>query len=391
MSDLSIILGQGGLLRDSESLDQATGLVFYTSAALDPLMNSNDTHRIYSLAEAEAKGILETGAFEVLHYFVKRYFSQNPSGDLAVKIAAEPSAQPQTFSKVVELQMDMGGELRQIGVFTSATLSATLVQTLQARAEELVAESMPASLFLGADIKTITDLTTLPNLRTLNCPRVSVVIAQSGSGKGLSLFTAKGYSIPALGDVLGAVSKSNVAMNIGEVGRIQLVNDNELAVAAYANGQVQTKLTSVAQKALVNKGLITLRKIVGDYANTYIYDAPTAVAVTSDYAYVENVRTIDKAVRLIRLALLPTLNSGVKINPVSGNLDETFVAGYKSIANRPLNQMENEGSISGFSVTIDPKQKVLQTGTLRLSVSIVPIGVARNIVVNLGYTTKIAN
>lgn len=390
MSDISIILGQGGLLRDSESLDQATGLVFYTSAALDPLMNSNDTHRIYSLAEAEAKGILETGAFEVLHYQVKRYFSQNPSGDLAVKIAAEPSAL-HTFSNVVELQMDMGGELRQIGVFTTATLSTTLVQTLQARAEELVAESMPASLFLGADIKTITDLTTLPNLRTLNCPRVSVVIAQSGSGKGLSLFTAKGYSIPALGDVLGAVSKSNVAMNIGEVGRIQLVNDNELAVAAYANGQVQTKLTSVAQKALVTKGYITLRKYIGDYANTYVYDAPTAVAVTSDYAYVENVRTIDKAVRLIRLALLPTLNSGVKINPVSGNLDETFLAGYKSIANRPLNQMENEGSISGFSVTIDPKQKVLQTGTLRLSVAIVPIGVARNIVVNLGYTTKIAN
>lgn len=51
--------------------------------------------------------------------------------------------------------------------------------------------------------------------------------------------------------------------------------------------------------------------------------------------------------------------------------------------------MQRDGELSAFSVTINPAQNVLSTSTLYISVSIVPKGVARNIVVNVGFTLSI--
>ena len=51
--------------------------------------------------------------------------------------------------------------------------------------------------------------------------------------------------------------------------------------------------------------------------------------------------------------------------------------------------MQRDGELSAYSVTIDPSQPALSTSTLVVSVSIVPKGVARNIVVNVGFTLSI--
>ena len=51
--------------------------------------------------------------------------------------------------------------------------------------------------------------------------------------------------------------------------------------------------------------------------------------------------------------------------------------------------MQRDAEVSAFSVTIDPSQDILSTSTLEISVSIVPIGSADNIEVNVGFAVSI--
>jgi hypothetical protein len=64
-------------------------------------------------------------------------------------------------------------------------------------------------------------------------------------------------------------------------------------------------LSDSAIQAIADKGYIFIKKHVGT-AGTYFNDAPTAKPETSDYAFVENNRTIDKSIRVCRKFLLPT-------------------------------------------------------------------------------------
>jgi hypothetical protein len=51
--------------------------------------------------------------------------------------------------------------------------------------------------------------------------------------------------------------------------------------------------------------------------------------------------------------------------------------------------MQNAGEISEFSVFVDPDQDVLTDSVLKIQVKIIPRGVARYIVVNIGYAVSI--
>ena len=51
--------------------------------------------------------------------------------------------------------------------------------------------------------------------------------------------------------------------------------------------------------------------------------------------------------------------------------------------------MVRDGELSAFEVLIDPNQPVLSTGTLVLTIKLVPIGIANQIIVNIGFTTQI--
>jgi len=53
--------------------------------------------------------------------------------------------------------------------------------------------------------------------------------------------------------------------------------------------------------------------------------------------------------------------------------------------------MKVAGEVSDYTVLIDPAQNVLSTSQLVISFQLLPVGVARNIVINDGFTTQIAS
>ena len=130
-----------------------------------------------------------------------------------------------------------------------------------------------------------------------------------------------------------------------------------------------------------------LKKYVGN-AGTYFNDSHTAIIATSDYAYIENNRTIDKAKRGIYSSVLPALGSPLVLNS-DGTLTDTTIAYFSSLAELNLTQMVRDADLSAFAVSIDSTQNVLATNLLVIAVELLPVGVARAIRVNIGFVPSL--
>ena len=89
--------------------------------------------------------------------------------------------------------------------------------------------------------------------------------------------------------------------------------------------------------------------------------------------------------RGIRSILLPELNAPVYVDPDTGKLSPDSIAYFENLASQTLENMERLRELSGSSVYIDPNQNVLATSKLIIQARGVPVGVARNIEINLGF------
>lgn len=321
----------------------------------------------------------------VFHYHISEFFRMQPKGQLYVGIYAVPSTY--TFSELETMQTSqlVNGNIRQFGVYAGdLTFSAAQTTTIQSVCDTLDALKMPVSVIYGANILSATDISTLTDLGTYTNNKVSVVIGQDKSGTGADLYAATGKSITTIGNTLGCVALSAVNEDIAWVGKFNLSNGIELESVGFCNG---TDMTVGIQDALDLNRYVFCRKFP-NLAGTYYNDNHCAITRTSDYAYINDNRVIDKAIRGVDQALLPSLNSPLLLKS-DGKLENSTIAYLESQAVVITNDMVRNSEASAISVTIDPNQNVLATSEIIVTINIVPVGVARNIVVNIGYKTSL--
>ena len=320
----------------------------------------------------------------VWHYHISEFFRLQPKGKLWLGFYAVPSTY--TFSEIQTIQQATNGEIRQLGVFVNSTANTSAHTTsIQAICDTLDGLKMPLSVVLGGNIVAVSDLTTLTDLQTLSNNKVSVVIGQDGAGIGFELFKATGKSVTTLGATLGAIAFANVQEDIAWVGKFNLSNGVELETIVYANGNASTSVG--LDDSLDVKRYIFCRKFP-NLAGSYFNDSHTAISQSSDYAYIENNRVIDKAIRGVDEALLPSLNSPLLLN-ANGTLANSTIAFLESQAVVITNDMVRNSEASAIGVSIDPNQNVATTSTVYVTIDIVPVGVARNIIVNIGFKTSL--
>lgn len=330
------------------------------------------------------------------HYHISEYFRLNPAGNLRV-LFSTITANPFDFSEIRSIQSDATGKLRQVAVYLANTGSfvdegdiPTAVNAIQTQCDTLQDLHQPLSVIVGTDIAVVTDLTVLEDLAA-NCTakNVSVTIGQDGAALGAALFAAAGYSTTNVGAILGAVSAAKVNEDIAWVRKFNMTNGVELATPAFANGQpVDMVGDANLLDQLNNYRYIFLRTFVG-VAGVYVNDNHTAIDETSDYAYINDNRTIDKANRSLYAAIVPELAGTLLLNS-DGTLATTTLHTYKGLGDAALESMARNGEISAGEVSIDATQNVLQSNTLELVADVVPTGVARHIKIKLGFTTAIA-
>lgn len=330
-----------------------------------------------------ASGTVSTKA--VWHYHISEFFRVQPKGQLYIGVYGVPSTY--TFSEIQLMQDYAQGKIRQLAVFKNAVYASANLTAIQLVCNTLAGLHKPLSVLYAGDIKAVTDLTTLTDLATLTASNVSAVIGQDAAGQGNYLYITQGKSITCLGATLGAVAFSKVSEDIAWISKYNMSSGAELDSIAFANGTLISACSQSLLNTLDNYRYIFLIKYVG-IAGSYFNDSHCAIALTSDYAYIENNRTIDKAIRGIYSSMLPNLNSPLVLN-ADGTLTDTTVAYFTSQAEVNLFEMVRQVELSAFSVIINPAQNVLSTSTLVITVKLVPIGVARQITVNIGFTLSI--
>jgi hypothetical protein len=188
----------------------------------------------------------------------------------------------------------------------------------------------------------------------------------------------------AIGTMLGCSSFASVNESIAWVGKFPL----GIKMPGFITGDLLGDVTAADIELINDNRYIFIRVHVGD-ANNYFNDSFTLDVATSDYAYIENVLTIDKAIRGIRANLLPYLNSPLRVDAETGKLAASIVSYLETVAGRALEDMEKVDELSGYSVEIDPDQNILSSSQLEIVIKQVGVGVMRKVRVKIGYVTSI--
>ena len=266
-------------------------------------------------------------------------------------------------------------------------LSETLLNSLQSVRTTLEQQNNPLSILYAPKVANVTSLPT--NIAKIGRNGVSVIIAQDGAGVAADLYAADANktakaSVSALGDLLGAVSKSKVHQSIAWVEEFP----TNIAVAAFGDGTKYRDLDTATIEELDAARYIFCRTYDG-LAGSFFNDNHTLDVATSDYAYINDVRTMDKAVRGVRTYLLPKLGRPMRVDKSSGKLERTAVEHLITTGTKALEEMEKAGELSGYKFDIDPDQNILATSRVRGVIKNVAVGVMRNLDLEIGFATSV--
>ncbi|MBR2026421.1 MAG: DUF2586 family protein [Alistipes sp.] len=390
MQSVKIERTNGNIPRSLAGEDHISGLLFYSSKLPSGFGETDRIKAISNIETAEKLGITSDADADwdirVLHYQLRSIFNRNPAISLYVGIYKPTSGTP-TFSEIKTMQNFTGGKIRQIGVWDGATaLDPANLITLQAIRTTLEAQDKPLSIGYAPKIAAVSGLPT--NLAGANKNGVSVIIGQDGAGTAADLYkdaknTAKS-SVTAIGEWLGIVSAAAVHESIAWVEKFP----TGIALPAFGDGTLLRDLDTAVIESLDAARYIFFVEYSG-LAGAYFNDSHTMDDATSDYAYIESVRTMDKACRNVRTYVLPKLGRPMKVDASTGKLEAYVVEDLQLTAGKALEDMEKAGELSGYVVEIDPDQNILSTSCVEMVIKQVGVGVMRKLNIKIGYTTSV--
>lgn len=371
--------------------DHISGFIAYMTSLPTGFSPEKRVQACSSIESAEKLGITsdKNAAWEIrtLHYHLSEIFRLNPGISLYVGLFAKNTGDNPTFSEIKVMQNYASGTIRQMAVWNGCKeLTAGDLTALQGIATNLQENDRPLSILYAPKITDVTSM--VSNLAGAGKCNVSVVIGQAGKGVGADLYADVGNSdkttVSGIGVALGIASRAAVHQSIASVENFPIGVD----LPAFGDGTLLRDLDSAIVESLDTARYLFFVTYDG-FADSYFNDSHTMDAPESDYAMIENVRTMDKAVRGIRKALLPKLGGSLYVNEATGQLASYEVEYLTTLANKPLEDMQKSGELSGLLVEIDPDQDVLSTSTLEFVIKQVGVGVLRHIKCKIGFAKSL--
>ena len=387
-TSLTIVRQNGNVPKSQNGQDHVSGFVAYLlEADIPAAFKAEPVQAVSTIDKAEELGITADAtawSVKMLHYQLEEVFRINPSITLYVGLFSKPESM--TFQELKKVQNYAEGAIRQMAIWNGDTApTADNIVKLEAVADSLDTENAPLSTLYAP---LVSNYKNLPSNPATNNPRVSVVIAQAGSGTGAELYKSKDNktkaTVSAIGVALGTLSKAAVHQCIAWVKNFP----SGISMPALGDGTLVRTIDKGELEKLDTNRYLFLNNVVG-VAGSYWNDSHTMDSPTSDYAAIESVRTMDKAVRGIRTYLTPELGGNVYIDPDTGKLQSYTVSHLETTANIPLEEMEKAGELSGYKAEIDAEQDVLSTGTIEVTIKNVPVGVVRKFKVKIGFVKSL--
>lgn len=387
-TSLTIVRQNGNVPKSQNGQDHVSGFVAYLlEADIPAAFKTEPVQAVSTIDKAEELGITADAtawSVKMLHYQLEEVFRINPSIKLYVGLFSKPESM--TFREMKTVQNYAEGAIRQMAIWNGDTApTADNIVKLEAVADSLNTENAPLSTLYAP---LVSNYKNLPSNLATNNPRVSVVIAQAGSGTGAELYKSKDNktkaTVSAIGVALGTLSKAAVHQCIAWVKNFP----SGISMPALGDGTLVRTIDKGELEKLDTNRYLFLNNVVG-VAGSYWNDSHTMDSPISDYAAIESVRTMDKAVRGIRTYLTPELGGNVYIDPDTGKLQSYTVSHLETTANIPLEEMEKAGELSGYKAEIDAEQDVLSTSTIEVTIKNVPVGVVRKFKVKIGFVKSL--
>lgn len=387
-TSLTIVRQNGNVPKSQNGQDHVSGFVAYLlEADIPAAFKTEPVQAVSTIDKAEELGITADAtawSVKMLHYQLEEVFRINPSITLYMGLFSKP--ENMTFQELKTVQNYAEGAIRQMAIWNGDTApTADNIVKLESVADSLDTENAPLSTLYAP---LVSNYKNLPSNLATNNPRVSVVIAQAGSGTGAELYKSKDNktkaTVSAIGVALGTLSKAAVHQCIAWVKNFP----SGISMPALGDGTLVRTIDKGELEKLDTNRYLFLNNVVG-VAGSYWNDSHTMDSPTSDYAAIESVRTMDKAVRGIRTYLTPELGGNVYIDPDTGKLQSYTVSHLETTANIPLEEMEKAGELSGYKAEIDAEQDVLSTSTIEVTIKNVPVGVVRKFKVKIGFVKSL--
>lgn len=346
------------------------------------------------------------------YYHISQFFGMaGGSGRLFVMFADCSK----NWNAVVEMQRAANGAIFQIGVWTEQYLwtqpdeaaekyTINLVADINNVAVELADEYFaPTSILLCANTSKVkSGAKTVDEIAISKIPScvadaryVTVLLSQSADKQVHDMQASLASTTPVgvVGLALGTLTQAGVGESIGWVRQFDLVNyvpsiemgfgNSVIANGALTNALSYSALTKSQLNSLEEAGYVFVRSFEGLEGHTYFANDHTCSS--GDFCNISRNRTINKSRRLIRIALLPYVNSPIKVDPSNGNLSAAQVTVFTNILKDILDAMESAEEISATAfITVPAEQNILVTKKLVLSYGIVPMGCAESIEVTEG-------
>ncbi|WP_199118710.1 DUF2586 family protein [Pedobacter sp. ASV28] len=375
----------GGLLQQPVTSDKVIGLIS-SGVAVSGKIALNTSYQIFSLSDAEDLGITADGTNSFVYRHLEQFYNEAGQGaELWLMLVADATTYTTmldvtgTYAK--KLLADAGGAIRVLGALKKSTGTEeaesgldgdvhTAVVKAQALATFYAEKYMPVHIILSGNnySGTIADL---KDYTTTNFNRVSCLLANTDGSK-----------VAAVGLVLGRLAHTPVQRNIGRVadGAIE-------PTAAYFTNGSKVESQQDGWDTIYNKGYIFLRSFVNK-SGYYFTDDQTLTAVTDDFNSLARGLVMDKAILLAYAVLIENLLDEVEMS-ADGTIHPVVIKSWQAQLDNALQTMIAAGNLSGASVTIDPNQNILSTGTLQVQISLLPVGYAKYVTVTIGFTTTL--
>ncbi len=329
----------------------------------------------------------------IFNYQISEFFRRQPNAPLYFAIKLDTSSDnaaaynTKVTADVISVSNLFTGRARQGLVYNPfRTFATSTLDAIKTARTNLFNSYIPAVFgYVGGFTGS---LSAQVNVRTLTDEGVDPIIGQSLSGYGLELSKTQQSVICSGGAYLGDLSRVAVSESIGEpIAENNVSDGTECETPGFYDGTTYDSATSTNDTLvdqLYDFGYTFLRKFKGGYNGTYWVGAPCAVNPASDYAFMEDVRTIDKAIRGVYLGIVQKLNSKNKVNP-NGTLAVASIADYTSKASAPLDAMVRDEDLNDFIVEVSETEIVAQTSTVPITISLQQQPLGRYITITIGF------
>lgn len=384
LPNVNIKLGNGNLGQTSVTDDGIAGMIL-TGKAVEGKLELNKPYQLSSTRDLKTLGIEEATNPLAVKEITAFYAQAGEGAELHLLVVSEATTlaamcDPAEGSPLRKLTDAAAGRIRLVGVnkLPPAEYEADVAQAIDAdaitaaagaqqTAESYAGQIRPFRLLLPAPAWTgSTENLYKPSESSYN--RVAFVLASDKAIAGT--YTA------AVGMILGRAALMEPQQSIGRVKSGSVAADGY-----FTSGNNYLEKSGLAE-ALNDAGYIFFINLPAKNG-CYLNGDPMAAPAADDYNQLHLGRIIDKAMVIAYTTYISEILENIAVDE-KGNLPTGACKSFEGMIENAINSsMGNQ--ISSFTAYVNPAQNILSTGKMEIDCKLVPLGILREIQVNLSF------